>query len=159
MNFMSLVLRILGVIGLVGGAVLVVMAGMQMVPVVEDVVDSKQQIEVTIDSIRDILGDVEIVRQQATVLINDYKRGEIRDPDDFRITAFFRQVEDLNYKSADVKKAVEDEIDSFRQISKTVERQLSSLGTMIVFGVLSMILSGWFFTFGLTISRKEQLID
>lgn len=155
MRFLGLILMWLGVFALLGGLALVILAGMQIEPMLVQANESRQQIEGKVDSIREVLADAGTVRQRANTLIEDYKQGEIRNPDDPRITGFFREVENLSYKSDEIKDEIETELENVESLAEKLENHAKDIISTGGLGVILMVISGWLFVFGM-LSRKER---
>lgn len=150
MRTLGNVLSLLAVACLIIGAATAILLYSSAVRMFTKAKEMQSIISDDIDEVRDIFDDVENVFEETQGVVEDYESGRITDVNDERVAAAFRQINEALESTRSIKQKAEEDIKIVEQHIEDLMREGLGLVPMAITSIVTLIISGWLFGFGVS---------
>jgi len=149
MRVFGTILILLAVASLIIGAatsVLLYSSGQRMY---DKFLMAKGIVEDDIEQVRDAFEEVNRVFEDSRAVVDDYEMGRLTSTEDERVRKIFRRINEVLQRTKSVKDKSEADIELVKGLVAELTEESVGLIPAVVTCILSLVISGWLFGFGM----------
>lgn len=148
MRVFGTILSLLAVAALVIGAATAVMLYMSGVRMYERFERVRDIVQGDIKVVRGTFDDVNSVYEESRQVVEDYERHGIEGVDDERVRDIFGKINSTMQKTRNIREKTEGDIETVENLINELTREGLNLVPVAVTSIVSLVISGWLFGFG-----------
>lgn len=148
MRVFGTILSLLAVAALVIGAATAVMLYMSGVRMYERFERVRDIVQGDIKVVRGTFDDVNSVYEESRQVVEDYERRGIEGVDDERVRDIFGKINSTMQKTRNIREKTEGDIETVENLINELTREGLNLVPVAVTSIVSLVISGWLFGFG-----------